>query len=208
MNDQILFWDTDTNATVSLSKNEKELRQKIIASTLSGGHLVIRPAELFEGKEFYFDDATQENGYLYNLMKKGAASLALDHDSSLSDRAEWRFRDGTVFDRGVRYTEKKDIERIKARTLARAEKIEAVGWKNCLIQSSRSKLIFEKDLNLRIRYLLSKVSNNYFENGLEENTSINAFINNSVQITSRSDIYDAVKTLWSEDVEDSKKFHF
>jgi hypothetical protein len=208
VNDQILFWDTDTNATVSLSKNEKELRQKIIASTLSGGHLVIRPAELFEGKDFYFDDAVKEDGFLFNLMKNGAASLALDKGSSLCERANWRFRDGTVFDRGTRYTEKKDIEIIRKRTETRAEKIEAVGWGNCPLQANRAKDVFEKDLNLRIRYLLSKVSNVYFENGIEENKAINSFINGSVQVASRSDIYDVVKTVWVDGVDDSKKANF
>lgn len=208
MNDQILFWDTDANATVSLSKNKKELRQKIIASTLSGGHLIIRPAELFEGEEFYFNDAVNEDGFLFNLMKNGAASLALDKDQTLSQRVQWRFRDGTVFDRGVRYTDKKEIENIRRRTEIRAEKIEAAGWQNCLLQSSRPKDEFEKDLNIRIRVLLSSVAHNYFTDGLNENTAMNGFINGSVQVASRSDLYDTVKSLWQSDIEDGKKADF
>lgn len=199
--DQILFWDTSPDGTVSMSKSKKELRNKIISAHLTGGHVVIRPAELFEGEDFYFHDAVDESGFLYNLMKSGSASLAIDHHTNIEERAEWRFRDGTVFDRGLRYTSKTDIDRIRRRTEYRAERIVVSGWKNCPHQISRNKDQFEKALNTTIRYLLATVSDKYMKGGIEADAAINYFINSSVQVSSRSDLYDVIDECWSLDVE-------
>ena len=206
--DQILFWDTSSDATVSMSRSKKELKQKVISAHLTGGHVVIRPAELFEGEDFYFEDAVNKDGFLYNLMKLGYASLALDHHMDIEERAKWRFRDGTVFDRGQRYTNEKDIERIRKRTESRAEKIVSVGWSNCPIQRSREKGVFERDLNFKIRYLLSSVANEHIQGGLESEAAINYFIHGAIQVSSRSDLHDTVSEVWANDVPENNRKKF
>ncbi|WP_353572742.1 hypothetical protein [Candidatus Albibeggiatoa sp. nov. BB20] len=206
--DQIFFWDTSPDATVSMSESKNELKNKVISAHLIGGHIIVRPAELFEGDDFYFQDAISEDGYLYNLMKSGAASLALDIHSSLEERVNWRFRDGTVFDRGKRYTTKVDIEKIKKRTEERAEKITACGWKSCLFRSNRNKNQFEKDLNIHIKSLLTTVSIKYIKGGIKSNAAINSFINSSIQVVSRSDLYQVIENIWVLDITDTKKQSF
>lgn len=206
-NDQILLWDTDSNATVSLSTSKNDLIQKIMTTYLIGGHIIVRPAELFEGEDFYFDDAVSENGFLYNLMKNGEASLALDINSSIEERVSWRFRNGNVFDRGKRYDNKKDINKIRERTEKRAEKLIKAGWKSCTKQTHRSKMRYESDLNIISKNYLSIVSTKYFGD-INKDSFINLFINGSSQITSRSDLYDEIKNKWSNDVNENEKNNF
>ncbi|MCF7513633.1 hypothetical protein L3V43_06975 [Pseudoalteromonas sp. L23] len=195
--DQILFWDTSFQGIVNLSSSKKAFNKKVIANHFLGGHLVIRPAELFEGEDFYFDSAVKEGGILFELMNCGMASLALDAEKSIEDRANWRFNKEVVFDRGKEVRSAKDIEEVKRRTFDRAEKMEKSGWKNAPIQNATADSTRNQRLNERFRASIWTISREYLsENEIAEN-SIGAFLATKINVASRSDLYPKIDQDWS-----------
>lgn len=195
--DQILFWDTSFQGIVNLSSSKRAFNKKVIANHFLGGHLVIRPAELFEGEDFYFNSAVNEGGILFELMKCGMASLALDTDKSIEDRAKWRFNKEVVFDRGKEVRIAKDIEEVKRRTFERAEKIEKSGWNNAPVQNVAEDSIRNQRLNDRFRASIWTISREYLsENEIAEN-KIGLFLGSKINVASRSDLYPKIDQDWS-----------
>lgn len=195
--DQILFWDTSFQGIVNLSNSKSAFNKKVIANHFLGGHLIIRPAELFEGKDFYFNSAVEEGGILYELMNNGMASLALDKDKSIEDRANWRFNKEVIFDRGKEVRSVKELDEVKKRTFERAEKIEKVGWKNAPIQKSTSASTRNQRLNDRFRASIWTVSRSFLSEDKIAESSIGAYLELKINVASRSDLYAKIDEEWA-----------
>ena len=200
VNHQILFWDTDSRSRVGLSKNKRALIRKIIASYLLGGKLLIRPSELFESESFYFNESVNENGYFYNLMKNDLANLAMDNNMTLEERAKWRFRNGFVFDRGMKITNIVEIEKIRTRTFNRAEALDRAGWKNNKHFVYSSKDVYEKKLNLRFKGALFTIVNNLGNYKHQLDSSMFDYLHSDRFVSSRADLFPYIQNLWGQNL--------
>lgn len=206
--DQILFWDTNYQGIVNLSRSKTALNRKLMANHLIGGHLIIRPAELFEGDEFYFNSAIKEDGMLYQLLKNGMASLALDSDISIENRADWRFNKEVVFDRGLEIKTSKQLDAVKKRTYDRAESLDKVGWGNAPIQTKISENERMHNMNQRFRLSMLAVGKMYFPEEELLNSSLGAYILSGVNVASRSDLYPKIDDDWSQLVRENQRENF
>ena len=195
--DQILLWDTNYQGVVNLSGSKNALHKKIIANHLLGGHIVVRPAELFEGEEFYFNSAVEQGGLLYELLKNGMASLALDQDKTLEDRARWRFNKEVIFDRGVEVNTAKKLDEVKRRTFDRAEKLAQAGWLNAPIQTNTPADIRITNMNERFRMSIWSVARLYLSEQEIVDSPIGSFLQSGVTVASRSDLYPKIDDEWA-----------
>ena len=206
--DQILLWDTTPEGTVALAGNAERFREKVIATYLLGGTVVVRPAELFEGPDYYYDDAVAENGFLRSMLRVGAASLALSPDKTLFDRAEWRFREGTVFDRGRRVTDPTEIDAVRARTFGRAEVLTSLGWKPAKVQEELAGDEHKKRLNQRMRASLTSVGSHFFGRDRFPETALAQFLRAPLIVESRADIYHLIRDSWSSHLDAEQREAF
>ena len=199
--DQVLFWDTTSDGVVKSSLNIQQLRRKIKATHLIGGNIIIRPAELFEGSESYYKEATEEKGLLYQLMKAGKAYLALPPGNTIYNRAERRFQDNYLVNNGRHITSKTEIDKIKYRTYHRADTLYNLQWPN----SSYYKIIPESNDEIRsnkFRNIIKHISNKYFTSNIEE-TDIGKYLCGDEIVLKRGVLYKRIEGSWSSPLEPS-----
>lgn len=203
MIDQILLWNTSANGTVDLVSSREQLKKKVIRSSILGGQIVVRPAELFEdGDErsegnLFLDATDEKNGFLYHLMKNGLATLDL-YDMSIFERAELRFQQEGLIDRGRKILKKSEFEKVRKRTLDRAQIIDRLGWKPSNIKGQGY-----IDQNVFFRQNLKKIGLLYFKEKFDE-TKMASFLRSSKDVVFRSQLYDHFTNDWIKDLNTSQ----
>lgn len=202
--DQILLWNTAADATVTLSPTPRAFRRKVTATHLLGGHLVVRPAELFEGPRWLFESAVEEHGYLYHLQRAGLATLVLADGTTLFDRAEWRFRTGGVFDRGEPVTGRRRVEKVRKRTMERAERLERAGWRAAAPRYTLAPAQAARELNVRFREWLAPVATRAFGTRLAR-TPVHDYLSGAFAVESRADLYPRIEREWSRPLGKGRK---
>ena len=214
--DQILFWETDAAGTVNLSHDEgdedavraEKFRQKVLATYLLGGTVLIRPGELFEGPENYYEEASSSRGLLRALLERGRAGLAMSRLEfpDLNARAKWAFQSGRVFDNGV-LLDGDEAKRAQERTFVRAQELHGRGWKPAEFQQALTRDEHAERVTQISKNALQLVGKQFLGPRRLWESEFGKFIQSSAIINTRTDVLDRIPN-WSKAVSEPKRERF
>ncbi len=196
---QILLWDTAADGTVSLSRNAAALKRKIIATRLIGGRVVVRVAEILEGRDYFYQSAVSPDGHLFHLMKAGWASLDLRGKDTLADRIRWKFEEKpAVVHQGRTIKSKREQDEIRGRCEERAELLEDAGW----MRASKQYPIrdYNSYLNDEFRKCLTGVGVTFFGPDSFRNTCMAEFLASGIRVQSRGDLWELIEEKWAPEI--------